>query len=58
MDIKEGDKDRVLVGVYDGKEGRVKSQSDAPKCIGVHVYGGDKMALPLTWFRPEEIKKV
>ena len=56
--VKVGDRIRVLVGVYTGKEGRVDSLSDAPKSIGVHVFGGEKTTLPLTWFRPEEIEKV
>lgn len=58
--VKIGDRIRVLVGVYTGKEGRVKSLSDAPKRVGVHVFGGlqKDMILPLTWFRPEEIEKL
>ena len=53
-----GDRVRVLVGVYAGKEGRVDSISDAPKCIGVYVFGSNKMTLPLTWFKPEQIEKI
>ena len=57
--VEVGDRIRVLIGDYTGKEGRVDSLSDAPKCIGVEVFGtGGKMVLPLTWFRPEEIEKI
>ena len=56
--LKIGDRIRVLVGAYIGQEGRVDSLSDAPKCIGIHVFGGKEIALPLTWFKPEEIEKI
>lgn len=57
--LKIKDRVRILVGVYVGKEGRVDSISSALKSIGVYVFAGGKVkALPLTWFRPEEIEKV
>jgi len=58
--IEVGDRIRVLVGIYTGKEGRVDSVSSAPKSIGVYVFGGlpKEMVLPLTWFRPEEIEVI
>lgn len=57
--LKINDRVRVLVGVYTGQEGRVESLSDAPLCIGVHIFGGKKeVVLPLTWFRPEEVEKI
>ncbi len=56
--LKVGDRIRVLVGVYTGKEGRVDSVSSAPKSIGVYVFGSKETTLPLTWFRPEEVEKV
>ncbi len=52
------DRVRVLIGVYAGQEGIVESLSDAPKCIGVHVFAGKEIALPLTWFRPEEVEVI
>ena len=56
--IEVGDRIRVLVGVYTGKEGRVDSLSDAPKCIGVYVFGSKEMTLPLTWFKADEIEVI
>lgn len=53
---KINDRVRVLVGAYTGKEGRVESLSDAPICIGVHIFGGKEITLPLTWFWPEEVE--
>ena len=56
MDFKEGDRIRVLIGVYTGKEGVVATIApNAPKSVGVRVLGTDGV-LPLTWFKPEEIE--
>lgn len=57
--IEVGDRIRVLVGVYTGREGRVLNLALlAPKSIGVHIFVGKEATLPLTWFRPEEIEKI
>lgn len=58
MKFEEKDRIRVLVGVYQGKEGRVTCLApDAPKSVGVTIYGADK-SLVTTWFKPEEIEKL
>lgn len=57
MKFEEKDRIRVLVGVYQGKEGKVIVLAlDAPKSVGVTIYGAEK-ALVTTWFKPEEIEK-
>ena len=55
---KIGSTVRVLAGVYAGRDGKVQVLSDAPKSVGVLVYGGDGATLPLTWFKPEEVEEL
>lgn len=57
--FKEGDRIRVLTGVYINKCGRVRALAeDVPKCVGViFENAGSKEVLLLTWFQPNEIEK-
>lgn len=58
MSFEEKDQIRVLVGVYQGKEGKVTVLApDVPKSVGVTICGAEK-ALVTTWFKPEEIEKL
>ena len=52
--MKLGDKVKVLVGVYAGKIGTIKSISKAPINIGVSGLAGAQM---LVWFTEAEIDK-
>lgn len=60
MDFKTGDSIRVLIGDYTGKEGVVgviATTKGADKSVGVRLFAVEK-ALPLTWFKPDELQKV
>jgi hypothetical protein len=55
MDLKIGDRIRVLVGVYTGSEGVVEIFAEGvEKPIGIKVFKDG--SLMTTWFRPSEIE--
>lgn len=58
--LEEGSRIKVLVGGYRGRSGTVEVLAeDSPKKFGVKVdpEKGDKMLMPLVWFKPVEIER-
>ena len=55
--MKKGDKIKVKVGVYAGKEGIIEAIADAPKSIGVGSAITGVVGL-ITWFKPNEVELI